>query len=177
MQVPVETVSLPVSEVLETTPASPVVISSNPPSKISKQAIRSSLKASTWDAAFAVIFGGITGGVLLSNFLLQLGASPMEIGMLSSVPMLVNLLQPLGAYLSERSTSRHWFNVWIYGPSRLLWLILVAGIGWNCWHQTDSPNLVNWTLAIVLATNVIGSLGSANWLSWMAALVPGQLRG
>ncbi|MEP0856642.1 MFS transporter [Trichocoleus sp. DQ-U1] len=177
MQVPAETVSLPALEVLETPAASPLVVSSNSPSKLSKQVIRSSLKASTWDAVFAVVFGGITGGVLLSNFLLQLGASPMEIGMLSSVPMLVNLLQPLGAYLSERTISRHWFNVWIYGPSRLLWLILVAGIGWSCWHPTNSPNLVSWTLAIVLATNIIGSLGSANWLSWMAALVPERLRG
>ncbi|MBD1904626.1 MFS transporter [Funiculus sociatus GB2-A5] len=176
MQAPIENVSPPNLEVLETTPGS-VVVSPQSPAKISKDAIRSSLKASAWDAVFAAIFGNITGGVLLSNFLLQLGAGPMEIGMLSSVPMLVNLLQPLGAYLSEQTTSRYWYNVWIYGPSRLLWLILVLAIGWISWHHTDLHTLVGLTLGIVLATNVVGALGSANWMSWMAVLVPERLRG
>ena len=162
---------------LESITDAAIVDLSHPPVKISKDEIRSSLKASTWDAIFAVIFGNITGGVLLSNFLLQLGASPMEIGMLSSVPMVVNLLQPLGAYLSERTTSRHWYNVWIYGPSRLLWLILVLGIALNTWNHTDPHQLIGCALAIVLVTNVVGAFGSANWLTWMAVLVPERLRG
>ncbi|HEY9693584.1 MAG TPA: MFS transporter [Oculatellaceae cyanobacterium] len=149
----------------------------NSPTKLSKSVIRSSLKASTWDGIFAVIFSNITGGVLLSNFLLQLGANPMEIGMLCSVPMLVNLLQPLGAFISERTTSRHWYNIWIFGPSRLLWLILVIGIAFNNWLHIPPHDLVICTLAILLVTNVVGALGSANWLTWMAVLVPQKLRG
>src|SRR4028118_1883543 len=97
--------------------------------------------------------------------------------MLCSVPMLVNLLQPLGAFISERTTSRHWYNVWIYGPSRLLWLILVLGIAFNTWLHIAPHDLVICTLAILLVTNVVGALGSANWLTWMAALVPQKLRG
>jgi MFS family permease len=173
----VENLSPPGLEIVESNIFAETVQSVNSPGKIDTATIRKSLKASTWDGVFAIIFSNITGGVLLSNFLLQLGANPMEIGMLSSVPMLVNLLQPLGAYFSERTTSRHWYNVWIYGPSRLLWLILVAGIAFNNWHQTESQVLINCTLAIVLVTNVVGALGSANWLTWMAALVPEKLRG
>ena len=174
---PAEALSPAALENIENSTIPEVVAPVNPKTKLDKPTIRKSLKASTWDAIFAVIFSNITGGVLLSNFLLQLGANPMEIGMLSSVPMLVNLLQPLGAYISERTTSRHWYNLWVYGPSRLLWLILVLGIAWNSWHHTDPHTLVSCTLAIVLATNVIGAFGSANWLTWMAALVPVRLRG
>lgn len=145
--------------------------------KPTKSEIRSSLKASTWDGVFAAIFSSITGGVLLSNFLLDLGANAMEIGLLSSIPMLANFLQPVGASISEQTTSRHWYGLWIFGPARSLWLILVLGIGWQCWHQIDSHQLIIWTLAIVLASNLIGALGSASWLSWMAALVPARLRG
>jgi len=36
---------------------------------------------------------------------------------------------------------------------------------------------VLWTLAIVCVTHVLGALGSASWFSWMATLVPRQLRG
>ncbi len=142
-----------------------------------KQAIRTSLKASTLDGVFATIFSTITGGVLLSNFLVELHASPTEIGLLSSIPMMANLLQPLGALLGDRVTSRHNYCLWVYAPSRLLWLILVAGIAFANWWGVDAQMLVWWTLAIVCLTHFIGALGSASWLSWLAVLVPRRLRG
>jgi len=145
--------------------------------KLSKEAIRSSLKASTIDGVFSTIFGSITTGVLLSNFLLELGATSVEIGMLSSFPMLVNLLQPLGAYLGDRTTSRLRYLLWIFSPSRLLWLILVWGIWANTNGYLSSHQLIYSTLAIVLVTHVMGALGSPAWVSWMAVLVPRRLRG
>ena len=173
----IETLSPPAPEIIKNIILSDTLLPVNPPPKLGKPAIRSSLKASTWDGVFAAIFSSITGGVLLSNFLLQLGASAIEIGMISSVPMLVNLLQPLGAYLADRTTSRRWYSLCIYCPSRLLWLLLVLAIGWNCWHHSESHALVGLTLAMVWASNLMGALGSASWLSWMAALVPLGLRG
>ena len=145
--------------------------------KLSKEAIRSSLKASTIDGVFSTIFGSITGGVLLSNFLLQLGATSVEIGMLSSFPMLVNLLQPLGAFLGDRTTSRLRYLLWLFSPSRLLWLILVLGIWASSKGYLTSHQLIYSTLAIVLVTHVMGALGSPAWVSWMAVLVPRRLRG
>ena len=91
--------------------------------------------------------------------------------------MLVNLLQPVGAYIADRTTSRYFYNVWIFGPSRLLWLILVLGIAWVSWSEADPHQLVFWTLGIILATNILAALGSSSWFSWMAALVPPRLRG
>lgn len=156
---------------------SEAVLLPKPPQKISKAATRASLKASTIDGVLATLFHIITGGVLLSNFLLELGATPAEIGMLSSIPMLVNLLQPLGAYLADRTNSRHWYAFWIFVPSRLLWLILVLGIGWISWFHTPKHHLIGWTLGIIFITHLMGALGSASWLSWMAVLVPKRLRG
>ncbi len=148
-----------------------------PPQKISKQAIRTSLQASTLDGVLSVIFSATTGGVLLTNFLLKLGATPVEIGLLSSIPMLVNLLQPVGAHIADRTTSRHNYCLWIFGVSRLLWLILLLGIGWVSWSNSDPHQLVLWTLGIILMTHLLGALGSSAWFSWMAALVPHRLRG
>jgi MFS family permease len=154
-----------------------IVLNSGADIKDSKSAIRRSLSASTLDGVFATIFSNITGGVLLSNFLVELHATPIEVGMLSSIPMLANLFQPIGAYWSEQSNSRHFYCLWIYGPSRLLWLILVVSIAWVSWGKTDPHNLVNWTLAIVLVSHFLGALGSASWLSWLSVLVPRRLRG
>ena len=167
----------PALERLEAPPASLSIPTTDSPPKISKQAIRTSLKASTLDGALATIFSNITGGVLLINFLLELGATPVEIGLLSSIPLLVNFLQPLGAYLADRTSSRNWYILSIFGPSRLLWLILVGGIAWFCCSNTEPQHLLTWTLGIILVTNILGALGGCAWFSWMAALVPPRLRG
>ncbi len=142
-----------------------------------KNSIRSSLKASTWDGVFAAVYTNIAGGVLLTNFLMDLGASPTQVGLLASIPLISNFLQPLGAYLSEQTTSRHWYCLWIYGPSRLIWLMLLVGIGLMNWGQMDAETLIGWTLAISLLSYGVGALGSAAWLSWMAILVPRRIRG
>ncbi len=149
----------------------------NSPQKISNSEIRSSLRASTFDGVLATLFDSVTGGVLISNFLLELGAGPVEIGMISSIPMLVNLLQPLGAYLADQTTSRRRYSLWIFLPARLMWLILVPAIGLVGSLHTTPQRLVQWTLAIIWVTHILEAFGNASWLSWMAALVPQRLRG
>ena len=142
----------------------------------SKAEIRTSLEASTIDGVFAGVFSNITGGVLLTNFLLELGANSTEIGLLASIPMLANLMQPLGAYFAEQRTSRHIYCLWVYGISRSLWVGLAIAI-FQIGQSNDTPVLVLVTLGIATASCFLGALGSAPWLSWMAALVPDRLRG
>ncbi len=173
-----ESINQPVLDLLENPETSSSVILPDSQNQIhNKQSIRTSLKASTIDGVFAAIFISITGGVLLTNFLLQVGASPVEIGMVSSIPMLLNLLQPLGAYVGDRTSSRHYYCLWIFGVARLLWLILVVAIGLVSLSGENLHQLVTWTLAMVLVTHILESLGGPAWLSWMAVLVPHRLRG
>ncbi|MBD2505838.1 MFS transporter [Nostoc muscorum FACHB-395] len=149
----------------------------SPTSRIPKDAIRTSLKASTADSVLAAVYSLGTGGILLSNFLVELGASPVVFGMLCSIPMLVNLIQPLGAYLSERSTSRFQYSLRTHGIGRLLWLALVIGIVGVSLEVINTHQLVILTLVIVLFSNLLGGLGTASWLSWVAMIVPRRLRG
>ena len=170
-----EPLSLQTPEILDKK-ISQLVLSPKTDLKISKQDVRSTLKASTLDGIFATIFESATGGVLLSNFLLQLGASSVEIGIFSAIPMVVNLLQPLGAYIADRTTSRYWYNQGIFGVSRLLWLVFAVAIVWGSQHA-DPHQLLQWTLVTVVAASGLGAFGSSNWFSWMAAVVPHRLRG
>ncbi|MEH2455470.1 MFS transporter [Nostoc sp.] len=149
----------------------------SPTSRIPKDTIRTSLRASTTDSVLAAVYSLGTGGILLSNFLVELGASPVIFGMLSSIPMLVNLVQPLGAYLSERSNSRFQYSLRTHGIGRLLWLVLVISIAGVSWGVVNTHQLVILTLLIVLFSNLLGGLGTASWLSWVAMIVPRQLRG
>jgi len=158
-------------------PPTPLIPSQKPCFRIHKDVIRTSLRASTMDAILATVFSITTGGILLSNFLVELDASPVVFGLLSSIPMLVNLIQPLGAYLSERTTSRFRYALGIYGTARLLWLILAIAIAIFSWGGISSQQLVFMTLLIVLATHLLGGLGCASWMSWLAMIVPRRLRG
>jgi MFS family permease len=145
--------------------------------RFSKDAVRTSLKASTVDGFCTAVFELITGGILLNNFLVKLGASPVVFGIMSSIPMLVNLFQPFGAYLSERRTSRFWYSIWTYGTSRILWLIMVLGIASALWGWIDYFQLEILTLFILLLSHFLHALGYASWLSWIATIVPRQIRG
>ncbi|MBE8970323.1 MFS transporter [Nostocales cyanobacterium LEGE 12452] len=145
--------------------------------KISKPEIRQSLKALTYESVFAAVLYSIIGGALLSNFLLELGAGPVEIGLLAAIPQMVNLLQPLGAYLVNRITSFRWYFMCIFIPSRLLWLILLPAIWLVASSRITGYQVVQLTLAILLVANIIEAFGRAPWLGWSAVLVPQKLRG
>lgn len=169
---------------VELVPAFPAAslpeLGSPPPivlTKRTKEAIRTSLKASTLDGVAATVFSNITGGVLLTNFLLQLGATPWQIGVLAAIPLLANLLQPLGAYLSEQTTSRHYFCLGVYGPARAVWFLLAIGVTLVDLGKIEAQALIGWTLAIAGFSYGVGALGGAPWFSWMATLVPRRLRG
>jgi MFS family permease len=156
---------------------SETVFPPKPPQKISKREIRTSLRALTTEAGFATVFSSIIGGALLSNFLLDLGASAVEIGLLASIPQLTNLLQPLGAYLGDRIKSRNWYSLLIFGTSRLLWLLIVPGIWLVSSSHIQPHQMVVLTLLIVSVTNILEALGRASFFSWIAVLVPQRLRG
>ncbi|MEG4270907.1 MULTISPECIES: MFS transporter [unclassified Microcoleus] len=153
-----------------------LVLSPKTALKFSKKDVRSTLKASTLDGVLAAVFESATTGVLLSNFLLQLGASSVEIGIFFAIPMVVNLLQPLGAYIAAQTTSRRWYNLFVFSVSRLLWLVFAMAIVWGS-QYADPHQMLQWTLLTVVAASVLGAFANSNWFSWMAAVVPHRLRG
>jgi MFS family permease len=166
------------AEIVDNALAEPLPsLTPSPLAKLAKDAIRKSLEASTADGIFAAIYSNVTAGVLLTNFAMDLGASATQIGLLASIPLVANLLQPLGAYLSEQCTSRHWYCLGVYIPSRLVWVLLLLGLGLLHWDYIEPQALIVGTLTIALISSGTGALGSAAWLSWMAVLVPKRLRG
>ena len=139
--------------------------------------IRRSLIASSIDGVFAAIYSNLTSGVLLSNFLVNLQANSFEVGILAAITMLANIVQPLGAWWGNRWTSRRNYCSIVNIPARFAWVLLAIGIALYTQHLLDDRAMVIWTMVVVAISHLFGSLGSATWLSWMAALVPSKLRG
>jgi hypothetical protein len=146
-----ETNPIPIQEVPEDRAITETVLplTLNPLFKISKPEIRKSLKALTLESVFATIFYSVISGALLSNFLLKLGAGAIEIGLLASIPQVLNLLQPLGAYLIDRTASFRWYAICIFTPSRLLWVILLPAI----WLVTSSRITEHQVIYLTLSTD------------------------
>ncbi|WP_309736756.1 MFS transporter [Chamaesiphon sp. OTE_75_metabat_556] len=147
------------------------------PARAPTSRIRRSLQASSIDGVFAAIFSNLTGGVLLSNFLVDLQANSFEIGILAALPMIANIVQPIGAWWGDRSASRQQFCTRIYVPARLVWVLLLVGIVLHTQQLLDDRMLAILTMVVVALGHILAGLGSPTWLSWMAALVPRQLRG
>lgn len=145
--------------------------------RISTTAIRRSLVASSIDGVFAAIYANLTSGVLLSNFLIKLQANSFEVGILAAIPMLANVVQPLGAWWGERAQSRRNYCSIVNIPARCVWILLAIGIALYTQHLLDDRATILLTMVVVSVSHLLGGLGSATWLSWMAALVPSKLRG
>jgi MFS family permease len=139
--------------------------------------IRRSLVASSIDGVFAAIYSNLTSGVLLSNFLVDLRANAFEIGLLAAIPMVANIVQPLGAWWGARARSRRDYCSSVNIPARCVWVLLAIGIALYSRHLLDDRATILWTMAVVSISHLLAGLGSATWLSWMADLVPGKLRG
>ncbi len=93
-------------------------------------------------------------------------------GVLSALPFIGALTQPAASYFIERHGHRKFLFLVTGVVHRLLW-VAVALIPWLC------PNAWWWPGLMLLTTlsYLCGHLAGPAWVSWMADLVPVQIRG
>ncbi len=91
--------------------------------------------------------------------------------------MWAGLMQPIGAYFSEQITSRRDYGFWVYSLARSLWMTLAIAVLLFDRNYGSPESLIALTLAVNCGCYFLGALGSASWMSWMAAIVPPALRG
>lgn len=130
----------------------------------------------TWDGILASLYVALTGGVFLTGFALLVGASEVAIGVLSGLPRLSQLMQPLGAYFVERLHMRKRISVWVFGPARMLWLlvILLPLIGY---HGGPSRLAMIVLFVVAIGSALLSGFAACSWLAWMADLIPEPVRG
>ena len=93
------------------------------------------------DLAWASMSGAFSGGVILVAFALNLGATPLQIGLLAAIPFLANAMQLPATLLIERVRLRRRIGVLSVTAARVLMLGMAllplmrgrAGAGaWRC---------------------------------------------
>src|SRR5918994_3358651 len=81
-------------------------------------------RAMVQDAAWASLVGALYGGVILVGFAVELGATPIVIGLLAAIPFLAQLAQLPAVLLIEKLRQRRRLALVVVSASRLIILSL-----------------------------------------------------
>jgi len=136
---------------------------------------RQGLRYSIIEGVFAHTFANLIGTIFLPAFALLLGAGSFEIGLLAAIPFLATLAQFSGAALVERIGNPKLVAISFAFAARFLWLPIVVLIYYL--HETDPALLLIIFMIFFVLYHTLGSMSGVAWLSWMASLVPEEIRG
>ena len=114
----------------------------------------------------------LTSGAFLVAFALELGASPLQIGIISSIPLYSNVLQILSIELVRRWQSRK--RVVVIGT--MIGRSAYAGIALLPLLPGDDFRLYLMMLALAIQHGM-GAVSNGSWRSWMRDLIPDKRRG
>ncbi|MBO6574124.1 MAG: MFS transporter [Rhodothermales bacterium] len=131
------------------------------------------MRLSLLDGVFAVQYTTLTAGPFLVAFLLVLGASAPQIGLVGALPLLGGLLQPLGAeIIRRRGGHRKGLLVTAALVDALLWSVSLAAVIW----LSPGAALITVLAVITVQQGALAFAGTA-WTSLISDLVPVRLRG
>jgi MFS family permease len=114
----------------------------------------------------------LTSGAFLVAFALELGASPLQIGIISSIPLYSNVLQILSIELVRRWQSRK--RVVVIGT--MIGRSAYAGIALLPLFPAEDYRLYLMMLALAVQHGM-GAVSNGSWSSWMRDLIPDKQRG
>lgn len=130
------------------------------------------MRLSILEGGFAMFFINWTTGSVLTGYALHLGATPFELGLISSVPLLGQVLAPLIAWLAGRAGRRKSLAIATAFLGRGIWLfaVLLPFIT----PPSSRPALLIVTIAV---SGIFLAGNGALWTAWMGDVVPGDQRG
>ncbi len=141
----------------------------SPVPRVTPEALEHGKRALVRDAAWASMVGALYGGVVLVGFALQLGATPLHIGVLAAIPFFAQIAQVPAIALVERLRQRKKIAVVSATISRLL----IFGLAALPFVPDDGTRLTLLLLSQVAIT-VLGSVTGCSVNSWMHQLLAGQ---
>ena len=129
------------------------------------------------------VFGSVwvtaTAGAPLTRFATELHASPWQFGLLTAMPFLASLLSLPASLLIEHTGARK--TIFLAGLyfQRALWFAVALLPLWivSRYGLADAPRAVFWFLLLTFFMHAGNAVGGPAWVSWMADLVPGRVRG
>jgi MFS family permease len=141
--------------------------------KLTPEQIRKGLKISIWEGAFANVHLTLTSGVFLIGYALMLGVNDFQLGLLTALPFLAQMVQPLSALLVQNLEKRKTFTLTGSVFFRGIWIFLV----FLPFLLLSKNYKISLFLLIIAVSAGVNNFTTVSWLSWMADLVPERIRG
>lgn len=138
-----------------------------------RRLVRRTMRLSVAEGSLTQIFLNWTSGSVLIGFMLHLGASPAEIALVGSVPLLSQVASPAAAYLAAAMGRRKLLTVAMALASRLTWL-LAAALPLVPMPDTWRPTVL---IAVVLVSSFFLAANGTLWTAWMGDVIPERERG
>jgi len=137
--------------------------------------VRRAVRLSFMQAMLGAIYGASTGGMFLIGYALALGASNVDIGLMSTIPMLCIGVQLVTAAVVERGVSRRklTFAASLGNVSCWALIILIPYLLSGATPRVRVSCLIAIITAVTLFAYVTGNARS----SWVGDLIPGRFRG
>ena len=143
--------------------------------KVPVAAVERAIRISYAQAMLGAIYGASTGGMFIIGYALKLQASNVQIGLMSSIPMLCVVVQLLSSALVERGISRRWLTVLgaLLNVSGWILIILIPYVAARAPASVKIGGLIGIITLVTLFANISGNARG----SWIGDLIPAQYRG
>ncbi len=134
--------------------------------------LRKTIVYSTASGILASIYTNLGGGTFLVKYVLELGAKPFHLGLMTSIVQLSQVFQALGVFVLQIFKSRKKSVMWIIGFSRTAPFLF--GMLPFLLPKPAALFVALFILAITTATQA----SAANiWTGWIADMIPLRIRG
>ena len=141
--------------------------------QLSAKAVRRTLNLSVLEGGLVQIFLNWTTGSVIIGYMLHLGASATELGLIGSVPLLAQLVSPFAAYFGGLAGRLKGLTVLTALLGRALWFLAaflpLLGV--------PEPLRPTFIIGLVLVSSLFQASTATLWTSWLGGVVPEGRRG
>lgn len=142
---------------------------------LTAEQVHRAIRLSYAQAMLGTIYVASNGGMFIIGYALKLGADNVQIGLMSTVPMLFVVVQLLSALLVERGVSRKKLTI-TAGLLNVLGWVLIIAIPHVLGRVSDDMRVIALIGVLSLATAFAYISGNAR-ASWVGDLIPEDHRG
>jgi MFS family permease len=143
----------------------------SPQKSITQLQVQNGLKMVIWDGLMAEVMTSLTSGTFLIAMALLLGATNLQIGILSAMPLFTNLAQLASVWLVKKYNNRRAVAVYCAYLARIPLLLIALSI---LLFDLGSMNVL---LFFLFFHYLFGSIAGPSWNSWMKDMVPERMLG
>ncbi len=141
----------------------------SPDREITPEAMARGKRNMVQDAAWTSVMGALYSGVVLVAFALELGASPLLIGLLAAIPFLSQLAQLPAVLLVERLRERRRLAASLAAASRLL-ILSLALLPWFL----DGAAALRALIGAQVTISLLSAMTACSVNSWFHQLLAGR---